>query len=55
MNLLKLKEELLNRIVNDLKETSNVIAVVLGGSHATGEATATSDLDIGSSPWLCAG
>ncbi len=43
----KEKEELLNNIVADLKQTNNIIAVVLGGSYATGNASETSDLDIG--------
>ncbi len=47
MNLPKLKDELLNQIVNDLKQADNIAAVVLGGSYATGEATEASDLDIG--------
>ena len=47
MILPKGKEQTLNEIVTDLKQTDNVIATVLGGSYATGEATKTSDLDIG--------
>ncbi len=41
------KQSLLNSIVNDLRTVTQVRAIVLGGSYATGMATATSDLDIG--------
>jgi predicted nucleotidyltransferase len=47
INLSKAKKEALNNIVNDLKQTDNVVAVVLGGSFAVGKATPTSDVDIG--------
>lgn len=47
INLSSAKQETLNNIVNDLKQTGNVVAVVLGGSFAVGKATPTSDLDIG--------
>ena len=47
MNLPPIKQETLNHIVNDLKSIDNVIAIVLGGSYATGNATDTSDIDIG--------
>jgi len=47
MTLSKEKEELLYNIVNDLKQVDKVAAIVLGGSYAAGEATETSDLDIG--------
>ncbi|RRA98780.1 nucleotidyltransferase domain-containing protein [Larkinella rosea] len=47
MILPKEKEETLNQIVADLQQTDNVLAIVLGGSYATGKATAISDLDIG--------
>lgn len=41
------KQQLLQDIVNDLKEIPDISAIVLGGSHAAGRATAQSDLDIG--------
>ena len=41
------KEKILNEIVADLSGIENIIAVVLGGSFATGQATEKSDLDIG--------
>ena len=47
MTLPKHKEETLAEIVEHLKVTENIEAIVLGGSHAIGKATATSDLDIG--------
>jgi hypothetical protein len=47
MILPKEKKETLNNIVIDLKQTSNVVAVVLGGSYSAGNATETSDMDIG--------
>lgn len=47
MKLTQQKEEILNLFVNDLKGIDGIIAIVLGGSHATGEARETSDLDIG--------
>lgn len=47
MTLSKEKEQTLNDIVADLKQASNVVAIVLGGSYATGKASKTSDLDIG--------
>jgi hypothetical protein len=47
MLLPKEKEQTLNNIVTDLKQTENVLAVVLGGSYATGAASENSDLDLG--------
>jgi nucleotidyltransferase-like protein len=47
MFLPKEKELTLNNIVNDLRQTENVFAVVLGGSYAAGVASENSDLDIG--------
>lgn len=47
MNLSNEKQKLLDSVVGDLKKIENVAAVVLGGSHASGRAHATSDLDIG--------
>jgi nucleotidyltransferase-like protein len=47
MLLSKEKEQTLNNIVSELKQTENVNAVVLGGSYAAGEASENSDLDIG--------
>jgi hypothetical protein len=47
MNLPPTKRKTLNDIVNNLKSIDNVIAIVLGGSYATGNATDTSDIDIG--------
>ncbi|MDJ1470807.1 nucleotidyltransferase domain-containing protein [Xanthocytophaga flava] len=47
MILPKEKQEILDTIVNDLKGLTNVQAIVLGGSYATGTATETSDLDVG--------
>ena len=47
MDLPNGKQEALQNIVNDLKAIDNVSAIVLGGSYATGNATATSDVDIG--------
>lgn len=47
MKLPAVKQQLLDDIVNDLKNAPNVTAVVLGGSYAAGMAIATSDLDIG--------
>ncbi|MDJ1498719.1 nucleotidyltransferase domain-containing protein [Cytophagaceae bacterium DM2B3-1] len=47
MILPKEKQEILDTIVKDLKGITNVQAIVLGGSYATGTATETSDLDIG--------
>lgn len=43
----KEKERTINSIVDDLKQIDNVVAVVLGGSYATGNATETSDIDLG--------
>jgi len=43
----KEKQETLNDIVTDLKQTDNVAAIVLGGSYSTGDTTETSDMDIG--------
>jgi len=47
MKLSKEKRVTLNNIVKDLKTIDNIVAIVLGGSYATGTATQTSDLDIG--------
>ena len=47
MDLPNAKQKALQNIVNDLKAIDNVSAIVLGGSYATGNATATSDVDIG--------
>ncbi|MBV9987653.1 MAG: nucleotidyltransferase domain-containing protein [Chitinophagaceae bacterium] len=47
MKLPKEKQALLNDIADDLKAIGNIRALVLGGSYATGTATAGSDLDIG--------
>jgi nucleotidyltransferase-like protein len=47
MVLPKEKEQTLNNIVTDLKQSENVLAVVLGGSYAVGEASENSDLDLG--------
>ncbi len=47
MTLPQEKQELLNRIVQDLKVIPGVKALVLGGSFATGMATSSSDLDVG--------
>ena len=47
MPLPKLKEETLAEIVEELKATENIEAIALGGSHAIGKGTATSDVDIG--------
>lgn len=41
------KQKLLDDITSDLKQVDDVMAVVLGGSYATGMATENSDLDIG--------
>ena len=43
----KEKNKTINSIVADLKQIDNVAAVVLGGSYATGNATETSDVDLG--------
>src|SRR3954452_11463874 len=47
MALPKEKQEILDNITADLKRIANVRAIVLGGSYATGNATDTSDVDIG--------
>ena len=47
MTLPQEKQELMNRIVHDLKVIPSVKAIVLGGSFATGMATSSSDMDIG--------
>lgn len=47
MKLTQQKEAILNQLVNDLKNVHGIIAVVLGGSYATGHANETSDLDMG--------
>lgn len=41
------KKQIIKHITDNLKEVKGVTAIVLGGSHATGHATPTSDLDIG--------
>lgn len=46
-NLPREKQTLLEHIVSELRVLPHVKAVVLGGSFATGYATATSDLDVG--------
>nr|WP_068888871.1 nucleotidyltransferase domain-containing protein [Pedobacter panaciterrae] len=47
MNLPTDKQKTFDNIVTDLKNIDNVMAIVLGGSFATGKATEKSDLDIG--------
>lgn len=47
MKLTEEKQQILDKMVNDLKNIDNVKAIVLGGSYATGTATDASDLDIG--------
>jgi predicted nucleotidyltransferase len=47
MKLTHQKEQILNLLVNDLKDIQRITAIVLGGSYATGHATEISDLDIG--------
>lgn len=47
MELSKEKEEILQKIVASLCQIDGVAAIVLGGSHAIGMATESSDLDIG--------
>lgn len=47
MTLPKEKQDLLNAIVSDISTVDGVQAIVLGGSFATGTATAKSDIDIG--------
>ena len=47
MNMPAEKLQTLNKIVELLKNVSNVVSVVLGGSHARGLARPDSDLDIG--------
>ena len=47
MELPKKKQLILNDIVNDLKQTDNIVAIALGGSYAAGKAGEASDLDIG--------
>jgi hypothetical protein len=41
------KQKTLDSIIADLQQVSNVSAIVLGGSYATGRANAESDLDLG--------
>jgi predicted nucleotidyltransferase len=41
------KQQLLHSITEELKHIDGVMAIVLGGSYATGRATENSDLDIG--------
>ena len=41
------KRETLDKIINDLKQVDNIMAVVLGGSYCIGMANENSDLDIG--------
>jgi len=47
MNMQAEKLQTLNKIVEALKNVSNVVSVVLGGSHACGFARLDSDIDIG--------
>lgn len=47
MKLPRHKQNMLESIINDLKVIDGVEAIVLGGSHAVGLATESSDLDIG--------
>ncbi|NGM67382.1 nucleotidyltransferase domain-containing protein [Sphingobacterium sp. SGR-19] len=47
MNLPQNKKETFGNIVAELIKLDNIVAVVLGGSFATGRATENSDLDIG--------
>ena len=47
MNLPKHKQNLLDNVINELKQIAGIKAIVLGGSYATGTATDSSDLDIG--------
>lgn len=47
MKLPNEKKQVLDSIIAELKKTENVVALVLGGSYATGTATPSSDLDIG--------
>ncbi|VTP92937.1 Nucleotidyltransferase domain [Sphingobacterium daejeonense] len=41
------KQKTLDLIIADLQQVSNVSAIVLGGSYATGRANAESDIDLG--------
>jgi hypothetical protein len=47
MELSKDKQETLDNILLDLQKVKDILAIVLGGSHAVGTATQGSDLDIG--------
>lgn len=47
MDLPQNKKETFDNIVTELKKIDNVVAIVLGGSYATGRAAENSDLDIG--------
>lgn len=47
MNLPNGMKNLPSMIVYDLKQTNGIKAIVVGGSHTTGLATTSSDLDIG--------
>jgi hypothetical protein len=47
MRLSESKQKILDEIVVDLKQVSNIEAIVLGGSHCLGMANDGSDLDIG--------
>ncbi len=47
MHLPHAKQHLLTTLLADLTAIDNIAAVVLGGSHATGQATEKSDLDVG--------
>jgi hypothetical protein len=47
MNMPAEKLQTLNKVVEALKNASNVVSVVLGGSHARGLARVDSDIDIG--------
>jgi predicted nucleotidyltransferase len=47
MELSQAKQDILQEIVAALRQVDGVVAIVLGGSHAVGMATESSDLDIG--------
>ncbi len=47
INISHSKQQLLDNVVSDLKKIQNIAAIVLGGSHASGQAHDASDLDIG--------
>ena len=46
-NVPEKKQRFLERLVNDLSQIPGLIAIVLGGSYASGTYHATSDLDVG--------